>query len=198
MSNAVVRRFASPRATARSTRSLLARRRYRLTFYVTTAVYLVFYLVALRDISLGGSWGVTVTDLSRVLGRRSFASFEAVAAVGTPYFTVLVSPMNLVIGAGIAALVGANIAFSYYAWRNPRACGTRNTTGFLSSLPALLAGTACCAPVILLVLGVQASAALLAFFRFALPLSVLLLLVSLAYVVRKSDIEASEMGQETA
>jgi len=187
----VVSRFASPRATASSTRSLLARRRYRLIFYVTTVVYLLFYLVAIRDISLGGAWSVTVTDLSRLLSRRSFASFEAVAALGTPYFTVLVSPMNIAVGLGIAALVGANIAFSYYALRNPKACGTRNTTGFLSSLPALVAGTACCAPVILLVLGIQASAALLAFFRFALPLSVLLLLVSLAYVVARSDFDAA-------
>jgi len=190
MLDAAARRFASPRRTVRDTTTLLSLRRYRRFLYVSAAAYLAVYLVAIGDVTLGGSWGLTVTDPSLALNRRAFASFEPVAAVSSPYVTALVSPVNIAVGAVLSALVGANLAFSYYTWRNPDSCGTTNASGLLSSVPALLAGTACCAPVVLLVLGIQASAALLAFFRFALPLSVLLLLVSLAYVVAEADIDA--------
>lgn len=195
MLNAVSRRFASPRRTVSDTVTLLSRATYRRVLYATGVAYLVFYLAAVGDISRGGTgWGVTVTEPSFALQRRSFAGFEAVAAVSSPYLTVLVSPLNIAVGGGIAALVGVNLAFSYYAVRNPGECKTRNAAGVVSSLPALLAGTVCCAPVILLVLGIQASAALLTVFRFALPLSVLLLVVSLAYVAQQADVRAHAVG----
>lgn len=95
--------------------------------------------------------------------------------------------MNALVGLALSGLVGANLALSYLAVVQPRACGIGAGTGVLASVPALLSGTACCAPVILVVLGIQASAALLSLLAWLLPVGVALLLLSLAYLTTKVD-----------
>jgi len=52
----------------------------------------------------------------------------------------------------------------------------------LAAVPALLSGTACCGPVVLLAVGVTGSGALLSLFAWLLPIGALALLASLAYV----------------
>jgi len=54
-----------------------------------------------------------------------------------------------------------------------------------AGLPALLSGTVCCGPAILLVVGVQATAGLLAVFQWLLPVAVVLLVGSLFVVSRR-------------
>lgn len=102
---------------------------------------------------------------------------------------MLVSPLNLVIAVGVGFLVGLNLAYSYAAFREP-ACSTGDAAGLLAGVPALAAGGACCAPVVFVVLGVQATAGLLALQTLLLPASVLALVGSLVYVPRKVDHEA--------
>ena len=88
-------------------------------------------------------------------------------------------------------LVGLNLAVAYGAWRRPAACGlpeskgAAGATGLLAGVPALLSGTVCCGPVILLVVGVQATAGLLAVFQWLLPVAVVLLVGSLFVVSRQ-------------
>ena len=78
-------------------------------------------------------------------------------------------------------LVGLNLAATYLAWTQPKACELGlPSTAILASLPAVLSGTACCGPVVLIVLGIQASSVLLTAFQFLLPVAVLMLLGSLA------------------
>jgi hypothetical protein len=99
--------------------------------------------------------------------------------------------LNTVVGFGLAALVGLNLALTYLVWRQPAACGIgRSSTGLLASVPALLSGTACCGPVVLLVVGVQASGVLLTGFQLLLPIAVLLLVGSLVLVGRRVTVEA--------
>ena len=87
-----------------------------------------------------------------------------------------------------SGLVGLNLGPTYLAIVQPAACGIGAGTGLLASVPALLSGTVCCGPVILIAIGIQASGLLLTMFAWLLPLGVLLMGLSLVYVAGKVDI----------
>lgn len=167
----------------------------RVVFGLVTLAYLLAYLWALDHLAPGlGGYSVFVVEdpLGRLL-RPALGpfSFTPVARIQLGPVTYLFS-FNTVLGLGLGVLVGLNLAVTYLAWRRPAACGIgRSSAGFLASLPALLSGTACCGPVVLIALGIQASSALLATFQFLLPLSVLLLFGSLVLVGRRIDPQAA-------
>ncbi|WP_435178812.1 hypothetical protein [Halorussus sp. AFM4] len=154
-------------------------------------LYLIAYLVAVGHLTLGGSgFNLLVVDqpLSRAFEPIGYGQFEPIARLELPIATFLFSPVNTAIGLGLAGLVGINLALTYLAWRQPQACGlASSSTGALAGLPALLSGAACCGPVVLLVLGIQASGVLLTAFNALLPIAALLLIGSLLWVSRKID-----------
>ena len=174
--------LAPPRKTASRTRAVVSRNTD--VFAVVTFAYLVAYLFAIGDLSLapGGGFTVGVGDLSNAFRRSSAFYFEPIASVAVGSVFLLVSVGNLVVGGAISARVGANLTFTYVSLRQPSACERRNTAGLLSAIPALTAGTACCAPAVFLALGVQATSGLLALQTAALPVAVLLLVLSLSSV----------------
>ena len=159
---------------------------------VGTAVgYLLIYLYALGHLA-PGIGGFDVTVVSGAL-EKFFQpelgpfSFTPVARVSVGPVTYLFS-LNTVLGLGIASLVGLNLGLTYLAWRQPAACGVgSSSSGFLASIPAVLSGTACCGPVVLIVLGIQASGIIVTAFQFLLPIAVVLLLGSLVLVGRQID-----------
>lgn len=169
----------------------LSRRDAQLVVAGVTAGYLVVYLWAIGHLAPGfGGYSVTVVAdpvakfLRPALGPFSFTP---VARVQLGPVTYLLS-FNSVLGSVLAVLVGLNLGLTYLAWTRPKACGIgQSSTGVLASLPAVLSGSACCGPVVLIVLGIQASGALLTTFQFLLPLSVVLLLGSLVLVSRQVD-----------
>lgn len=177
--------------TRTATAMTLRRRDARLVFGVVTVVYLLAYLWAIGHLDRGlGGFGVSVVAdpaarfLQPELGPFSFTP---VARVVLGPVTYLVS-FNTVIGLGLAVLVGLNLGLTYLAWTQPTACGIgESTTGVLASLPAILSGTACCGPVVLIVLGIQASGVLLTAFQFLLPVAAVMLLGSLLLVGRQVD-----------
>ena len=178
------------------------RRDARTVAAVPAVAYLLAYLWATGDVSyrpdVTARLLVVDDPLGRLWARTGPASFGAVATVDTGVVRLLVSPINLVIGSVLAGLVGTNIGLSYLAIRRPSECGIGAGSGVLASVPALLSGTVCCGPVVLLAVGVQASAALLTAFTWLLPVGVLLLLVSLIYVGSKIDTEPSPEAHPTA
>jgi len=159
---------------------------------VVSVGYLLTFLWAVGDLSIRADMpaGVLIVDepLGRVLDRTGPATFEAIAIVDTGVVRLLFSPGNLLLGGFVAGLVGINLAMSYLAIVQPSACGIGTGSGLLASLPALLAGTVCCGPVVLLVLGIQASGLLLTMFAWLLPLGIGLLLASLMYVAGRIDL----------
>lgn len=177
--------------TLAAIRLALARRDTRAVATVVAVAYLIAYLWATGDLSyrpdVTARLLVVDDPVGRLFARVGPASFGAVATLDTSVFRLLVSPINLVIGAVLAGLVGINLALSYLAVRRPSACGIGTGSGILASIPALLSGTVCCGPVVLLAVGVQASAALLTAFTWLLPVGVLLLLASLGYIAAKID-----------
>ena len=182
--------FASPTETVRKTRAVVTDNLG--VFVLASAAYLIAYLFIIGDLSFTSVSGFEVRfgSLSNAFRRVSAFYFEPVASVTVGPVFLLVSVGNLLIGGFIAALVGANLTFTYVSFKNPSACSARNRTGLLSAVPALAAGTACCAPTIFLVLGIQASAGLLALQSLALPVSVALLVVALSMVAPKVNVNA--------
>lgn len=177
--------------TRAATAATLRRRDAAAVFAGVTAAYLALYLWAVGHVAPGlGGFEVTVVadPLAKFLRPELGPyTFTPVARITLGPVTYLLS-FNTVLGGALAALVGMNLALTYLAWVQPRACGIReSTTGPLASLPALLSGTACCGPVVLFALGIQASAALLTAFELLLPLAVVALVGSLALVGRQVD-----------
>ncbi|SEH36466.1 hypothetical protein SAMN05192561_1015 [Halopenitus malekzadehii] len=154
--------------------------------------YLCLYLVTVGDLSLVGRDTGTVSirtaaDLSRAVARLGFLRFGAIAVVSAGPVTYLFAPLNVLVGTVLALLVGANAALTYLGVVQPRACGLESSTGILAGVPALLSGAACCGPTILLVVGIQASAALVAAFQLLVPVAVVLLVAGLLLVGRRID-----------
>jgi hypothetical protein len=93
---------------------------------------------------------------------------------------------SLVVTASRGALFGAAVGVAavpiLYPGRDPR-----KLLQPIFVLPAVLSGTACCGPVVLIVLGIQASGVLLTAFQFLLPFAALLLVGSLVLVGRQVD-----------
>lgn len=156
--------------------------------------YLAGFLWATNSLNLRAGTGVSLTvvddPLARTFDRRGPTSFEAVAVVDAWFGTLLIAPVDLALGVGLAALVGLNLALSYLAVVQPASCGVGAGAGLAAAVPALLSGTVCCAPVILLVIGIQASGTLLTALPLLLPVGVALLLASLVYVAGRIDLAA--------
>jgi hypothetical protein len=169
---------------------------------VGTAVgYLLLYLVATQALVAGrGRLDLTIAANPWPLLFRSngVLSFEPIALMDLGLVRLLVSPPEILLAGGIAALVGLNLGLSYLAWRQPAACGISSGAGMFAAVPALLSGSACCAPVLLIILGIQASGLLVVAFDVLLPVSVLLLLGSLFLVARRirPDVGQGQPGVE--
>ncbi|SNR51305.1 hypothetical protein SAMN06264855_11131 [Halorubrum vacuolatum] len=184
--------------TAAATRLVLRRNDSVAVAGLVLVGYLTAFLWAVGDLSVRPDMpaGLLIVDdpLWRVFDRTGPATFEAIAIVDTGVARLLFSPGNLLLGGFVAGLVGLNLAMSYLAVVQPAACGLGTGSGLLASMPALLAGTVCCGPVVLLVLGIQASGLLLTMFTWLLPLGIGLLFVSLIYVAGKIDVSGSAHG----
>ncbi|WP_049942874.1 MULTISPECIES: hypothetical protein [Haloarcula] len=173
------------RHTAVAVRGALTRRDGQLLLGVSGLAYFLLYLAGLRHLGFGPA-GYEVSVVSNPLTRafRQVGPFqwEPIALVVVGPVELLVSPLNVLLGAVLASLVGLNLAVSVVAWRGPSACRLGPGAGAVSGLPGLLSGFACCGPTILLVVGVQASAGLLSLFQWLLPITVVALLGTLLWV----------------
>ena len=173
------------RNTAVAIRGALTRRDGRVTLGGSGLAYFLLYLVGLRHLGVGRS-GYEVSVVSNPLTRafRQVGPFqwEPIALVVVGPVELLVAPLNMLLGGVLALLVGLNLAVSVVAWRGPSACRLGPGAGTAAGLPGLLSGFACCGPTILLVVGVQASAGILALFQWLLPITVVALLATLLWV----------------
>ena len=151
--------------------------------------YLVVFLIAVADLTIDGAFRpfsmVVVTEWERlVLRARAPFQFEAVAILEAPFLVWLVSPLNIAIGLALGLLTGAQIALVRIARRCAVSCGLSPATGVLAGLPGLLAGSACCAPILLILLGVQVTASVVTLMGLMIPLAFVLLLGGLALTLR--------------
>lgn len=184
----VARATALVRRTGIAISGALGRRDGKAIFAVATVAYFVGLEWLSRDLGPGdGSVGaVVVSDpLATAVRRTALFQFEPVALLSLGPVEYLVSPIDAAVAVLIAALVGVNLAVSWVAWRGPSACRVNPGVGAVAGLPGLVSGFACCGPTILLVVGLQASAGLVAALQWALPVAVLALVASLLWVGRQ-------------
>lgn len=190
------------RRTAFAVRVSLSRRDGRATLGLVAVVYFVLYSVGLGHLGRAGGAAVRggtggsapVLDLFVVsdpllTATRRVAPFqyEPVALLTIGPIEYLFAPVNAVLGLGLAGLVGVTLAVSVVAWRGPSACRIGAGAGAAAGLPGLLSGFVCCGPTILLVIGIQASAGVLAVLQWFLPLAVASLFVTLLWVGSRVD-----------
>ncbi|WP_251021557.1 hypothetical protein [Streptomyces sp. ISL-98] len=159
--------LAATAATPRGVRAALAVRRHRRVALAATALVLVGYLFSIGDLAVSASGRFTGVPVFQSAPGQLFHArgpylFEPVLALHpTAHVAVFVSPVNLLLGAVVAALVGCNIAVAGLAARQAASCRRTRYARLLGVLPAFLLGFACCVPTFLLVLGAGTAAALL-------------------------------------
>lgn len=173
------------RRTGVAIRGALGRTDGKAVLASAAVVYFVLYSIGLQHLGLG-PWGFELSVVENPLARamRQVAPFqyEPVALVTVGPVEYLFAPVNALVGISLALLVGVNLAVSYIAWRGPSACRIGAGAGAMAGIPGILSGFACCGPAVLLVVGLQASAGLIAAFQWFLPVAVLLLVGTLLWV----------------
>lgn len=150
-----------------------------------TTLYTVIYLYSIGHLfPAGRGFGMTMVadPLSRMVQASGTFLWEPIARIDLWSVGYLLSPLNTGLGLLLGILVGLNVGLAYLAWRQPKACGISAGSGLLAAIPGLLSGSACCAPLLLLALGIQASGILLVALQIALPAGIVLLLGTLLYV----------------
>jgi hypothetical protein len=116
-------------------RVISKKKNIRRIFLLSTACYLLLYLLAISDLSFHSSprsfamvW--SPQPFSILFKPISPFYFEAIALLELPFLTFLLSPINLLIGFALSLLVGVNIAFSYLTFTPasslPRKANSRN------------------------------------------------------------------------
>jgi hypothetical protein len=155
------------KATPGRVRAALAVRRHRRAALIAATLVLLVYLLSVGDLAVSASGRFTGAPVfqaapGQLLEVRAPYLFEPVLAWHpTSHTAVFLSPVNLLLGAVVAALVGCNIAVAAHAARQAASCRRTRYARLLGVLPALLLGFACCVPTFLLVLGASTAAALL-------------------------------------
>lgn len=154
------------RGLLKGTTSLFGRRDAALVFATVSLLYLALYLAVVgRLVPGGGEVGLLVADdLSIAFRSTGTFTFEPIARIDLGFLSLLFSPLDTLVGLVLPSLVGLNLALFYLAWTQPTACGIEGASGALAAIPALLSGTTCCGPVLLIVLGIQVSGLLVAVF----------------------------------
>ncbi len=141
--------------------------------------YALTYLYALGDIDVvaRSAWAWRVGDLAprTLLAMRAPLRFEPIAIADLGHLAVLVSPMNLVVALLLGTLLALNIQGMIHLLRRPAQCRPGAASGLMGALPALVAGGACCAPSLVLLIGMPALSGLAAFSGWLVPLSLTLL-----------------------
>lgn len=144
--------------------------------------YAGLYLWLTGDLGGGGMGGLYTSfpNWDKALETRGAFQFEPVGVIILGALVWTFSPLNTGLALALGGLVGLNVAAGWRAWRAPRTCrrpGAR--VGLVAALPALLAGGACCAPVLLIWLGLPIAGAVAGIAPLLIPASALLLLVGL-------------------
>jgi len=174
--------------------AVLSRSRYRWLTGAALTGYLVVYLLAIGNIIVSSTvtLGREVPSLYLVDGWATTLwkpiapfYFESIAAVYLPGVAIFLSVPNLLMGLGVGALLGINVALAVYGARVAAACGRTGFSGLAGALPGLLTGFACCVPTLALVLGANIALAVIAVRGLFFPASVSMLAASILWTAHR-------------
>jgi len=170
---------------ARLLASILAQSRFLIAALISLATYVVLYLGAMQYLVIApGQAELLSLELSpdwRELAfrRRGPFLFEPIGVLHVAPLAISLSIPNLVIAMVLGLLVGANVAASYYGFRELGMRGVRGLHALIGTVPALISGAACCVPTLILVIGLQMTATVATVWSWLVPVSALLLAISL-------------------
>lgn len=168
-----------------STLRSLVRRRRTLTGGAA-ALYLILYLVSIQDITRGGrGFRFLTADWERMFERIGPLTFEPVVQLTVPGLTILLAPLDMVVGGAAAGLVALGVSASAAA-----ASGELPISARLTQAATLLAASACLAPGMLIVLAVPVSSSFVPVLQVLVPASVLFLVAVLVVALRRGPLEA--------
>lgn len=173
-------------------------RRYAWVAALVTLMYLLIYLWTIQHLSISPGRDLTrFVDVPSVQAVPNWTdrlfeevapfSYEPVVAVyPLNHVTLLVAPVNVVLGLVLGALVGLNVVVAVQVMKTAVACRRRSFAGVLGALPGFLTGFACCVPTVALVLGAQLTLALIALRSWFFPLAVAALVLALLWNARRA------------
>jgi hypothetical protein len=168
--------------------AMLVKEPRTLAFIVlVTLAYGGIYLWLNGDISGGGTGGFQAAfpAWERAFEARSPFQFEPVGLLqaGTVVWTF--SPLNTLLALVMGGLMGLALAAGWKVWKAPRQCGLgASGAGALAGIPALLAGGACCAPLVLIWLGLPIAGTVASISPLLVPLALVILLAVLWRLAR--------------
>lgn len=143
--------------------------------------YITAYLFTVGDIGTGRyglGWRVVESPFMRMIEMRGAFQFEAIAMAELERVILFISPGNLLMAGILGSLLALNID-GILDLRERAVCSVPGRLGTSAgALPALLAGGACCAPGILLLIGIPGLGAFIGLFAWMIPLSMILLVIS--------------------
>jgi hypothetical protein len=174
--------------------SIISQKRYLITVVISIITYFIIYLAATKFLILSfriepmeSFFGFKLlpnwTEL--MFRQRSTILFESIGVIYIGPIKLFLSIGNFLIAIVLGILVGTNISVSYYSFRSLSLRGTKGFISLLGTIPAIVSGAACCVPTLILVIGLQLTATLVAIWTFFVPLSALLLLLSLWWSLRR-------------
>ncbi|MDZ7851105.1 MAG: hypothetical protein U5L98_00255 [Halomonas sp.] len=149
---------------------------------LVTLAYGGLYLWLNGDISGGGTGGLQAAfpAWERAFEARGPFQFEPVGLVQVGTLVWTFSPLNTLLGMTMGGLLGLAVAAGLKVWKVPRQCGLgASGAGTLAGIPALLAGGACCAPLVLIWLGLPIAGTVASISPLLVPLALVILLVVL-------------------
>ncbi len=173
---------------------IILQRRYLITLIISIIVYFLIYLAATRFLILSfriepmesffgfkllSNWG------ELIFRQRSPFLFESIGVIYIGPIKLFLSIGNFLIALVLGILVGSNISVSYFGFRSLSLRGARGFVSLIGTIPAIIGGAACCVPTLILVIGLQLTATLAAVWSYFVPLSAVLLILSLWWSLRR-------------
>jgi hypothetical protein len=186
---------------ARLLASILSQRRFLIAALVSLAAYVVIYLAAMQYLIVAPGEATSFFSLevlphwrSLIFRSRAPFLFEPIGALRLASLVVFLSVPNIIIAIALGVLVAANVAVSYYSFRELGMRGVRGAHALIGTIPALIGGAACCVPTLILVIGLQLTATLATVWSWLVPVSALLLAGSLWWSLHRTVAEACATG----
>jgi hypothetical protein len=177
--------------------SILTEKRFLITALVSLLAYVVLYLAAMQYLIVAPGGAESFLSLQIVpdwrdlfFRQRAAFLFEPIGALHLGPLVLFLSIPNLAIGVLLGLLVAANIAVSYYGFRALGMQGVRGFHALIGTIPALISGAACCVPTLILVIGLQLTATLAAVWSLLVPISAVLLVMSLWWSLHRMAAES--------
>lgn len=176
--------------------SIISQKRYLITAVVVFVLYVLIYLAATQFLvfakRIAAEEGFFVIKIAEnwqelIFNQRAPFLFEPIGILYVGGVKFFIAPLNFLIAALLGLLVALNISVSYYSFRTLALRGAQGVVSLVGTVPAIISGAACCVPLLILVIGLQLTATLVAVFSFFVPLSFILLIAALWWALHRIE-----------